>query len=110
MDDSEFVVIYSTYPDAASAKKTAAALVEAKLAACVNIHSPITSIYEWQGRQEVTSETAIFIKTRRALAEIAITTARAQHPYTLPCFLALPIVGGNADYLDWLRQQTRQTS
>jgi periplasmic divalent cation tolerance protein len=106
MSDSEFVFLYSTFPDEASAKRVAEALVSAKLAACVNLSAPMTSVYEWQGKLETGFEVAAFIKTRRALVEEAIAAARPLHPYTLPCFLILPIEGGNADYLAWARAQT----
>ena len=64
------------------------------------------SIYEWQGKMESGPEVAAFIKTRRALVDKAIETARPLHPYSVPCFLVLPIAGGNADYLAWIRSQT----
>jgi periplasmic divalent cation tolerance protein len=63
-------------------------------------------IYEWQGKLETAPEVTVFIKTRRSLAERAIAAARLLHPYTVPCFLLLPIVDGNADYIAWARQQT----
>lgn len=107
MSDTEFVFVYSTFPDADSAKRVAEELVRSKLAACVNIHGPMTSIYEWQGKLESGPEFAAFIKTRRALVHDVIATARKLHPYTVPCFLVLPIEGGNNDYLDWARRQTR---
>ncbi|HUJ03479.1 MAG TPA: divalent-cation tolerance protein CutA [Rhizomicrobium sp.] len=107
MSESEFVFVYSTFPDADSARRVAEALVKAKLAACVNIHGPMTSIYEWQGALETGPEFAAFIKTRRSLADKAIEAARPLHPYTVPCFLVLPIAGGNEDYLAWARAQTR---
>jgi periplasmic divalent cation tolerance protein len=106
VSDSEFVFLYSTFPDAAAARAVAEALVSAKLAACVNISAPMTSVYEWQGKLESGPEVAAFIKTRRALVEQAIAAARKLHPYTLPCFLILPIGGGSADYLAWARTQT----
>lgn len=106
MPDSEFVFVYSTFPDADSAKAVAEALVRERLAACVNIHGPMASVYECDGRIETGSEFAAFIKTRRALAEAAIAAARPLHPYSVPCFLVLPVLGGNADYLDWARAQT----
>jgi periplasmic divalent cation tolerance protein len=107
MSDKEFVFVYSTFPDADSAKRVAEALVTAKLAACVNIHGPMTSVYEWHGKLETGPEFAAFIKTRRALVDDVIAAARPLHPYTVPCFLILPIVGGNEDYLSWVRAQTR---
>ena len=105
MSDSEFVFLYSTFPDEASARRLAEALVSARLAACVNLW-PMTSVYEWQDKLETGPEVAAFIKTRRALVEQAVAAARPLHPYTLPCFLILPIEGGNEDYLDWARAQT----
>jgi periplasmic divalent cation tolerance protein len=107
MTDSEFVFLYSTFPDEASAKRVAEALVGAKLAACVNIFGPMTSIYEWQSKLETAAEFAALIKTRRALADSAIAAARPLHPYSLPCFLVLPIDGGFVEYLDWARAQTK---
>jgi periplasmic divalent cation tolerance protein len=106
MSESEFVFVYSTFPDEAAARRVGHALVAAKLAACVNIYPPMISIYEWQGKMESGPEVAAFIKTRRALVDKAIETARPLHPYSVPCFLVLPIAGGNADYLAWIRSQT----
>ena len=106
MSDSEFVFLYSTFPDEASARAVAEALVTARLAACVNLFAPMTSVCEWQGKLETGPEVAAFIKTRRALVDQAVAAARPLHPYSLPCFLILPIEGGNADYLAWARAQT----
>jgi periplasmic divalent cation tolerance protein len=106
MTGSEFVFVYSTFPDDAAARRVGEALVRARLAACVKIYPPMQSIYEWQGRLETGSEVAAFIKTRRAHVDEAIAEARALHPYTVPCFLVLPIESGNEDYLAWARQMT----
>ena len=107
MNDSEFVFVYSTFPDDASAQRVGEALVTQRLAACVNIHPPMHSIYEWQGKLESGAEVSAFIKTRRANVEAVIAAARPLHPYTVPCFLVLPIEGGNDDYLAWARNQTK---
>ena len=103
---SEFVFLYSTFPDQESALKVAQTLVSRKLAACVNLSAPMTSVYEWQGTIETGHEIAALIKTRRALVDEAIAAARPLHPYEVPCFLVLPIEGGNADYLSWAWAQT----
>ena len=103
---SEFVFLYSTFPDEGSARRVAEALVTAKLAACVNIMAPMASVYEWQGKLETGPEIAVFVKTRRALVDEVIAAARPLHPYKVPCFLVLPIEGGNEDYLSWARTQT----
>ena len=106
--ETKLVFVYSTFPDRAAAERVGRALVEARLAACVNILAPMTSIYEWEGKIETTGEVAVFIKTRRELAARAIETARPLHPYIVPCFLVLPIADKNADYLAWVRTQTAQ--
>ena len=104
----EFCFIYSTFPDAQSASKAARALIEQKLAACVNVYPPMTSFYVWKGEKQEETEVAVFVKTRRALADKAITALRPLHPFSTPCFLILPIEGGNSDYLAWAREQTEQ--
>jgi periplasmic divalent cation tolerance protein len=106
MSDGEFVFVYSTFPDREAAEKIGRELVQSRLAACVNIFPPMTSLFEWEGRIDSSIEHAVFIKTHRDLAERAIEAARPLHPYTIPCFLILPIASGNEDYLSWARQQT----
>ena|SRR5437016_12052183 len=106
MSDGELVFVYSTFPDRESAERVARSLVEAKLAACVNIFPPMASVYEWEGRIEAATEHAVFVKTRRTLVDRAIAAAQPLHPYTVPCFLVLPIAAGNEDYLAWARGKT----
>ena len=105
MDESELVFVYSTFPDGKSARRVARMLLEKRLAACINIHGPITSLYEWQGKYEEGLEFAAFIKTHCARVEEVTNAARPLHPYTVPCFLVLPIERGKADYLDWANAQ-----
>jgi periplasmic divalent cation tolerance protein len=102
----EFCFVYSTFPDSDSALTVARALVEADLAACVNVQAPMTSVYVWQGKLEEAGEVPVFIKTRHALVDKVVALARPLHPYTTPCFLVLPIVEGTEDYLAWARAQT----
>jgi len=105
-ETTEFVLVYAVFPNRAVAEKIARVLLDAKLAACVNILPPMTSLYEWEGKLQTSRETAATIKTRRSLAEKLIETARPLHPYTVPCFLILPVDGGNVTFLDWMRLQT----
>lgn len=102
----EFCFLYSTFPDADAALATARILIDKNLAACVNIYPPMTSVYVWEGKREESTEIAAFIKTRRVLVNEAIKAARTVHPYTVPCFLVLPIEAGDSDYLAWARAQT----
>ena len=106
MSDSEFVFVYSTCPDLVVAHQIADALIAGKLAACVNIYPPMASVYAWEGKQETAQEIALFIKTRRSLAEKVMEAVRPLHPYSVPCFLVLAIESGNSDYLAWAREQT----
>lgn len=104
---SDFCFVYTTFPDADAALTVARVLVDEQLAACVNVYPPMTSVYMWDGKREEGPEVAAFIKTRRALVEKAVARARPLHPYTTPCFMVLPIISGNEDYLTWALAQTK---
>jgi periplasmic divalent cation tolerance protein len=105
---SEFVFLYSTYPNLDQAREAARVVVDKQLAACVNIYPKMTSIYMWEGKREEAGEFATFIKTRRADVEEAMATLWEIHPYEVPCFVVLPIEGGSGDYLAWARAQTER--
>jgi len=105
--DGEFVFIYTTLPSVAAAEAAGRALVEARLAACVNIYPGVRSVYEWDGEVTIEEEVAAFIKTRAALVEAATVRLRELHPYEVPAMLVLPIVAGNTDYLEWARGQVK---
>lgn len=105
--EGEFIFLYSTFGSVAEAEVAAEALVRERLAACVNIHPGMRSVYEWKGKVEKAEEAAVFIKTRAALKERVMARLRALHPYDVPAMLELPILGGNEDYLEWAREQTR---
>lgn len=102
----EPLLVITNLPDAASARMLASALVEARLAACVNILAPCRSVYRWQGKVEDAEEIPLLIKTtatRYAALEAAI---RAGHPYELPEIIAVPIAHGLPDYLAWVDTET----
>ncbi|MFN3593091.1 MAG: divalent-cation tolerance protein CutA [Thiobacillaceae bacterium] len=102
-----FVCILTTLPDPATARQLARRLVEARLAACVNVLEGCTSVYRWQGAVEEASETVLVIKTAHDRYAALETFLRQQHPYELPEIIALPIAQGLPEYLDWVRAQTR---
>jgi len=100
--DSDYIVVLTNLPETESAEKLARHLVELRLAACVNVLGPCTSIYHWKGKIETEKEVPLFIKSKRdnyALLEEAI---RAAHPYEVPEIIAVPVVGGLTAYLNWL--------
>jgi periplasmic divalent cation tolerance protein len=106
--DSEraFVVVLVTVPDAAVGETIAKALLDARLAACVNRVGPVHSLFRWQGRLDSADEQLLLVKARRsALARIEALVQQL-HPYELPELLALPVVAGGAAYLGWLAAET----
>jgi len=84
----------------------AKALVENKLAGCVNIIKNIRSIYSWQGKIEDEPEVLMIAKTQKHLFDSLMKKVKELHSYTVPEIIALPIVEGSEDYLNWLREVT----
>ncbi|HYD98168.1 MAG TPA: divalent-cation tolerance protein CutA [Alphaproteobacteria bacterium] len=99
-------MIYVTAADRAEAERLGRSAVEAGLAACANILPGMTSIYRWQGGVEQAEEAVLILKTRRDLVEPLTDHLKAGHGYAVPCVVALPILGGNAEYLDWIAAET----
>ncbi|MEJ2149321.1 MAG: divalent-cation tolerance protein CutA [Chloroflexota bacterium] len=89
------------------ANKVARALIEARLAACVQVVGPVTSRYWWKDEIEEAEEWLCLIKTTANLFERLEEAIRAAHPYDVPEILATPVVAGSADYLAWLRGEVR---
>jgi periplasmic divalent cation tolerance protein len=101
----KFVVLV-TCGSAAEAKRIARTVVQARLAACVNIlPGSVTSIYRWEGKVETAKELLLLIKTsRKRLAKLRAAVERL-HSYDVPEFIALPIAAGSRKYLDWMRDE-----
>lgn len=102
----ETILVISNLPDQASAQKLAAILIEQRLAACVNVQSPCTSVYRWQGQVETATEVPVFIKTTREHYPALEQAIKANHPYELPEIIAVPLVAGLPAYLEWVRAET----
>lgn len=102
----ENIVVFITASNEEEAAKIARALVEGRLAGCVNIIKGIRSIYIWQGKVEDESEVLMIAKTRRELFEALSRKVKELHSYSVPEIIALPIVEGSADYLNWLKEVT----
>jgi periplasmic divalent cation tolerance protein len=100
------VLIYSTYPSQELAESIGGYLVDAGLAACVNVMSGMTSIYRWQGERHRDSEVVMIIKTRASLAERVIEAVRSRHSYTNPALVVLPVEGGSQEFIGWIMEQT----
>jgi periplasmic divalent cation tolerance protein len=101
---TDVVLILTTVPDDDRAEPLARTLVEERLAACVNLHGPMTSVYRWKGEVERAAERQLIIKTTRARVPVLEARIKALHSYELPEFIVLSAEGGSADYLEWARQ------
>ena len=100
--DEEFALVYVPCPDLETAERLGGALVEARLAACVNILPQMVSIYPWEGRVEREEETVMIDKTALRLAGAARDFVEGEHPYEVPAILVLPLASVNASYARWL--------
>ncbi len=105
-ENDKAVLVYSTFPTPEAAEAEGAALVEAGLAACVNILPGMISIYVWEGKRHRDAEVVMLVKTRRSLADRVVAEVRSRHPYDNPALIVLPVDGGSADYIGWLLEQT----
>ena len=109
IDDA--IVTLCTVPEGdGHAERIARGLVDARLAACVNVVGPVRSIYRWQGKIGDDRELQLIIKTRRARYPELERWLRANHPYAEPEIVALPIVSGSPSYLAWLGVETEGSS
>jgi len=100
------LLILSNLPDRERALKLATALVEARLAACVNVLGECASVYRWKGALERTSEVPVLIKTRESLYSRVEETIRELHPYELPEVVAVRLDRGLPAYLEWVLQES----
>jgi len=104
------LLVLTNLPDRAAAERLADALVEQRLAACVNILAPCRSVYRWKGALQRDEEHPMLIKTTAARYAELERAIRAGHPYELPEIVAVPIERGLAAYLEWVAAETHPRS
>jgi periplasmic divalent cation tolerance protein len=105
---TDCIVVFVTAGSEAEAETIAKALVEEQLAACVNILSPIRSIYRWEGKLADDREWLLFIKTRAERFSAVEARVKALHSYQVPEVIALAIVQGSEGYLRWLLENVSE--
>ena len=105
-DAGDTLLVFTNLPDRDAALKLARGLVERRLAACVNVLGGCTSVYRWKGDIEEATEVPVLVKTRSARYEELEAAIRELHPYELPEIIAVPVVRGLTDYLDWIAEET----
>ena len=99
---TEYIQVLTTVGNKADAEKIARTLVEEKLAACVQILGPLTSYFHWQGKLDTAGEYLCLVKSRNDLFTELEKAIKDLHPYEVPEILALPVVKGGKEYLDWM--------
>jgi periplasmic divalent cation tolerance protein len=103
---AEEIIVLITASSANEAATIAAALVDEHIAACVNIIPEVRSLFLWEGKTQDARETLLICKSRQPLLKKLILRVKALHSYTVPEIIALPIIAGSQDYLDWVREST----
>ena len=101
------LLVLTNLPDRAAAERLADALVEKRLAACVNILAPCRSVYRWKGAVQHDEEHPMLIKSTSEAYPALEAAIRAGHPYELPEIIAVPVERGLPAYLDWVAVETR---
>ncbi|WP_164504265.1 divalent-cation tolerance protein CutA [Nitrosomonas sp. HPC101] len=108
-ESSRILLVLTSFPDEASARKLAKVLVDHRLAACINILQECTSIYRWQDHIETTSEVPVLIKTTRGRYQDVEQAIKSHHPYELPEVIAVFLDNGLPAYLQWVANETTET-
>lgn len=102
--ENDVQILYCTAADQQQALAIGQSLIDARLAACVNILGPITSIYRWEDKTETSAEVAFIVKTTAECVGLAISLIKDMHSYELPCIVSVPVSGGCDGFLSWIRQ------
>ena len=103
---AEVLLVLTNCPDGETAERIATALVENRLAACVNVLPEVESTYRWQGGVEQAIEVPLLVKCTRERYPAVEESIRQMHPYTVPEIIAVPVVAGFAPYLRWVDEET----
>lgn len=101
-------LVYMTAKDRQEAENIGRVLVESRLAACVNIVENMQSMFWWQGSAQSETEAVLTAKTRASLVSKISAKVKEVHSYDCPCVVAMPIIDGNLEFLDWIRNETEQ--
>jgi periplasmic divalent cation tolerance protein len=109
-ENDKTVLVYATFPTLEAAEAVGAALVDAALAACVNILPGMVALYVWKGTRHRDGEVVMIAKTRATLADRVVAEIRRLHAYENPAVIVLPVEGGSDAYLAWIREQTARPS
>lgn len=107
MEEFAYSVLFITTANTEEAERIANMLLNQKRAACVNIVPKVSSRFWWQGKLDSAQESLLIVKTRTSLLNEIVTLVKEIHSYDVPEIIALPIVDGNQDYLDWIDKEVK---
>ena len=107
MEGFTYIVVFITATTAEEAQRISRALLEQRKAACINIVPEVSSCFWWQGKLDSAEESLLVVKTKASLLNDIIALVRELHSYDVPEIIALPIIGGNQDYLDWIDTEVK---
>ncbi len=105
----EYIQITTTTDKKREAEDIAKKLIEKRLVSCAQILGPIKSIYWWKGRIEESEEWMIFFKTKKGLFKKVESAIKEIHSYEVPEIIAVPILEGSKDYLNWIESETQKS-
>jgi periplasmic divalent cation tolerance protein len=100
------LLAYVTAPDRPEALRIGKALLEARLAACINVIDGMRSMYWWQGKLEEADECVLLVKTSASRREAVIAKVKELHAYSVPCVVFWPLAGGDPEYLAWIEKES----
>ena len=104
------IVLFITTADAEEAERIGSALLNERKAACVNIVPRVSSLFWWQDKLDSAQESLLIVKTKASVLNEIVTLVKELHSYDVPEVIALPIVGGNRDYLEWISKEVKQSA
>ena len=102
--EESYTVIFITAASAGEAQQISQVLLEQRRAACVNIIANVDSLFRWEDKLDSAQESLLIVKTKASLLPEIINLVKKVHSYTVPEIIALPIIGGNQDYLEWIEK------
>jgi len=107
LEESADIVLFITTADAEEARRIADVLLKERKAACVNIVPAVSSLFWWQDKVEKAEESLLIVKSRASVLNQIVKLVKQHHSYDVPEIIALPIIGGNPDYLEWIGKEVK---
>ena len=107
MEEFPYIVVFITTANAEEAQQISRVLLNQRKAACVNIVSKVSSLFWWQDKLDSEVESLLIVKTKASQLNELVRLVKEIHSYDVPEIIALPIVGGNRDYLEWIDREVK---